>query len=234
MSQLPILYSFRRCPYAIRARMAIASSGVSVELREVMLKNKPADMLAASQKGTVPVLQLPDGSVVDESIDVMLWALKQADPQAWLPACANDPDLTPAPILAPSLSPTSAAWIRENDGSFKAWLDKYKYADRFPEHDAAWYRSQAEGFLQALDRQLSASPWLSGDNMGFADVAVFPFIRQFAGVDQHWFECSPYRALRSWLTLLLGSALFAAVMEKHPPWFHGQASLVFPPHLSGI
>lgn len=213
MNDYPILYSFRRCPYAIRARMALAYASVPVELREVLLKDKPRPMLEASPKGTVPVLILNDGSVIDESIDVMHWALNQNDPEHWVTEkSSHDRD----------------ALVTENDGSFKTCLDRYKYADRHPEHPAHHYREEACRFLQELESRLADSPWLSGKEKGFADIAVFPFIRQFAGVDRAWFDQSPYPHLRHWLNGLLGHPLFKAVMAKHTPWKPGQARVVFP------
>ncbi|MFK8043833.1 glutathione S-transferase [Congregibacter sp.] len=213
LAALPLLYSFRRCPYAIRARMAVAYSGAQVELREVVLKDKPAAMLAASQKGTVPVLVLADGEVIDESIDVMRWALSHADPDGWLP---RDEDSTGASLIA------------ENDGSFKILLDKYKYADRHPEHDAKWYRDEACEFLERLEQCLKKNDWLSGSTKGFADIAIFPFIRQFAGVDREWFDQAPYPALRAWLDRLLGVSLFTRVMKKYPQWVPEQPPEIFP------
>ncbi|WP_439105885.1 glutathione S-transferase [Congregibacter sp.] len=212
-SGLPLLYSFRRCPYAIRARMTLAYAGVKVELREVLLKDKPAAMLAASEKGTVPVLVLPGGRVIDESIDVMRWALEQADPQDW---------------LTTDLLEDRDDLLSENDGAFKSLLDRYKYADRYPEHSAQWYRDQANGFLVKLDLRLEKTAWLAGAEKGFVDVAIFPFIRQFAGVDRGWFDQSPYPHLRCWLDTHLDSPLFKAVMQKYPRWTPEQAGVILP------
>ncbi|WOJ98474.1 glutathione S-transferase [Congregibacter brevis] len=195
--------------------MAVAYSGAQVELREVILKDKPAAMLAASQKGTVPVLVLADGGVIDESIDVMRWALSRADPDGWLPRNEDS---------------AGASLIAENDGSFKTLLDKYKYADRHPEHDSEWYRDEACEFLEKLEQCLKESDWLSGSTKGFADIAIFPFIRQFAGVDREWFDQSPYPALRAWLDKLLGFSLFTTVMEKYPQWAPEQPPEIFPEH----
>jgi glutathione S-transferase len=146
MSDLPILYSFRRCPYAMRARMALAAAGTGVMLREVLLKDKPAELLVASPKATVPVLVLSDGRVIEESLDVMRWALEHSDPLSWLDDASLDSD-----------------WISECDGDFKHWLDRYKYAERYPEHTAEDYRKNAEGFIQKLEDQLSVSVWVGGD-----------------------------------------------------------------------
>ena len=215
---LPTLYSFRRCPYAIRARMTIAYAGVSVELREVVLKNKPAEMLAISPKGTVPVLQLPGGEVIDESYEVMLWALNQYDPDGWW-----DDDLAESVV----------ALIEENDFSFKTHLDHYKYADRHPEHPAEVYRSQAESFLQTLEEKLTRHQYLLRDTVSFADVAIFPFIRQFAFVDKVWFGDLPYPKLQQWLSEFLDSEQFISVMKKMTPWQRGDAVTVFPESSGG-
>jgi glutathione S-transferase len=214
MHDLPILYSFRRCPYAIRARMAVAAASVTVELREVVLKYKPPEMLTVSGKGTVPVLLLPDRTVVDESLDVMRWALEQSDPEGWL---LNDGELD------------QLALIERNDGDFKHWLDKYKYCERFPEHPQSWYRSRCEDFLCSLNTVLASREYLSGKSPGFTDAAVFPFVRQFAGVDREWFDRSSYAALGTWLRELLDWQIFLAVMDKHPPWAIGQTPVVFGP-----
>jgi len=216
MSELPILYSFRRCPYAIRARMALTYAGVTVELREVHLKNKPGAMLEASAKGTVPVLVLPGAQVIDESLSIMHWALdtslkNDADPDNW---------------LAASESQEHKDLVEYNDGPFKLSLDQYKYADRHPEHSSEWYRGQAMPFLQSLNQRLQQNPWLLGSHMQLTDVALFPFIRQFAMVDRPWFDASGLDALRGWLDTILGLPLFQAVMIKNGPWVEGQSRIV--------
>jgi glutathione S-transferase len=203
---LPVLYSFRRCPYAIRARMAICYAGVPVELREILLKNKPPSMLAASPKGTVPVLVLPDGRVLDESCDVMRWGQASHDPDNW---------------MDPTVSREVSRLIAENDGSFKTHLDHYKYADRYPEQTPAHYRAEGEVFLQTLEARLQQQSFLCGHQPGFADVAIFPFVRQFSLVDPDWFASAPYPKLRHWLISWLESPLFIAVMEKYPVWQEG-------------
>jgi glutathione S-transferase len=211
MSEHPILYSFRRCPYAIRARMALAYSGIAVELREVHLKHKPAAMLEASAKGTVPVLQLPGGRVLDESLAVMRWSLDHADPDHW---------------LLPSQVSEDEELIRHNDGPFKASLDLYKYADRHPEQSQASYREQAMPFLHQLNGALERNRWLLGPQMRLADVALFPFIRQFAMVDRPWFDAAPLDALGAWLDRLLEMELFKSIMLKTEPWVKGQAPVI--------
>lgn len=194
---LPILYSFRRCPYAIRARLAITYVGIPVEIREVQLKQKPEHMLAISPKGTVPVLQLPDGNVIDESLDIMRWALAQNDPERWL---NTDED--------------AEKLIQWNDGEFKYYLDRYKYADRYPEYPESYYRSEGEKFLAELENKLNQNRYLVGSHFSIADAAIFPFIRQFAGVDSQLFNALGYLHLNSWLNRLLASDLFALVMAK--------------------
>ena len=212
MSDLPILYSFRRCPYAMRARMALVASGAEVMLREVLLKDKPPELVAASPKATVPVLVLSDGRVIEESLDVMQWALVQSDPLGWLEGGALDSD-----------------WISECDGDFKHWLDRYKYAERYPEHAAEDYRQNAEAFIQKLEDQLSVSDWMGGDAANAVDVALFPFMRQFAGVDPSWWQQAPYPHVQQWLENWLNSALFSAIMAKYPRWESGRPGERFPP-----
>ncbi len=199
---LPILYSYRRCPYAMRARMALSYAGIPVEIREISLKQKPAHMLQVSPKGTVPVLVLPDGQVIEQSLEIMHWALQQHDADGWLSA---DPQY-------------AALLIAENDGAFKQHLDRYKYAIRFPEHSAEHYRAQGELFLAKLEQRLQQSAFLVGDAISLADIAIFPFIRQFAAVDHDWFESTGYIKLQSWLQHLVESALFKRVMVKYPDY----------------
>lgn len=196
---LPILYSYRRCPYAMRARMALSYAGIPVEIREISLKDKPAHMLQVFPKGTVPVLVLPGGQVIDQSLEIMQWALQQHDADGWLSA---DPQ-------------HAALLIAESDGSFKQNLDRYKYAVRFPQHSAADYRQQGELFLAKLELQLQQSSFLLGNAISLADIAIFPFIRQFAAVDDGWFESSDYIKLKLWLKHLVESELFSRVMAKY-------------------
>ena len=210
---LLILYSFRRCPYAIRARLALYASGVKVELREVALRHKPPSMLKASPKGSVPVLVLPDGHVIDESWDIMVWALRQDDPNGWLGKNS---------IYIDAATPL----VIENDTVFKTNLDRYKYADRYPQHPQIYYRSAAETFLQQLECRLDTTHFLLGDAMSIADVAIFPFIRQFAEVDKGWFAQAPYPLLRRWLEVFLSSEDFGAVMKKYPVWRPGDSALI--------
>ncbi len=185
--------------------MALHASGIEYELREVELKNKPACMLRASAKGSVPVLVLPDGTVIDESWDIMQWALHQNDPDNWL----GDEDA--------HLS-TAAQLVHLNDDRFKQYLDRYKYADRYPEQSREAHREAGMFFLLELEKQLSETHYLLGGTMSIADAAIFPFIRQFADIDKNWFEQGPCPLLRNWLTAILNSPRFAAVMQKHTVW----------------
>jgi len=205
MLELPILYSFRRCPYAIRARLAIKVSNIKVELREVLLADKPKELLACSPKGTVPVLVLPDATVIEESRDIMLWALTQQDPQNWLSDHIAQRD-------------EINRLIDINDTEFKQHLDHYKYADRFPEKSTETYRQQGERFLQQLEEKLKNNLYLVADEISLADMAIFPFVRQFAFVDKTWFEQTEYKKLQTWLDNLLADNLFSEVMKKYSRW----------------
>ena len=213
MPSQAILYSFRRCPYAMRARLALWQSRVAFELREIVLRDKPQLMLDASPKGTVPVLVLDASAktgidkpvVIDESLDIMLWALTQKDPSNWL--------LTESDTLD-----TALAFVERNDNEFKGWLDKYKYFDRFPEHSQQHYRAQGEIFLAELESRLKTYAFLSGEHFGFLDAAIAPFIRQFAHVDLEWFEQCQYERVKQWLNDFKASELFLAIMKKFPVW----------------
>lgn len=209
MTERPVLYSFRRCPYAMRARMAIAVSEVHVELREVVLRDKPAEMLEASPKGTVPVLVLIDGGVIDESIDIMRWALDQNDPDNWL--ASDDPAL-----------------VAVNDGPFKAALDRYKYPHRYDIVDAEPYRMEGWNILLNLNERLAEQAYLAGSQPGFADIAIFPFVRQFAATDPIWFDGQAAEPLKRWLVALTSSTLFEITMRRDPKWQVGDAETIFP------
>ncbi|MDX8407719.1 MAG: glutathione S-transferase [Mariprofundaceae bacterium] len=199
------MYSFRRCPYAMRARMALLKAGLVCELREVVLRDKPAELLAISARETVPVLHLPNGNVLQESLDIMLWALRENDPDGWLL-----PEQTSGEEMFDLVS--------RNDHEFKYHLDRYKYPERFDLDDGEVHRDAAAGFLQALEARLLGSGYLCGNRASLADVAVFPFIRQFAHVDSDWFAASPFMHLRNWLHGWLESDLFAQAMPKIPRW----------------
>ncbi|WP_200876861.1 glutathione S-transferase [Methylotenera sp. L2L1] len=197
---LPILYSYRRCPYAMRARMALKYAGIAIEIREISLRDKPAHLLQVSPKGTVPVLVLPDGTVLEQSLDIMHWALQQRDIDGWLLADREQ----------------TQQLIAENDTSFKHALDRYKYAIRFPEQSMEDYRSQGEVFLAKLEQRLTQASFLMGEQVNMADIAIFPFIRQFSAVDTDWFESMPYIRLKAWLSLMVESGLFNSIMGKYP------------------
>lgn len=217
----PVLYSFRRCPYAMRARMAIAYSQTEVELREVVLRDKPVAMLAHSPKGTVPVLilndtrVLKDENLLEESLDIMHWALAQSDPEDWLPT-------------SNILNSEMATLIQSCDGEFKTHLDHYKYADRFPERSMTEYRTRGEDFLKRLNQMLSTQPYLYGQRVSYADIAIFPFVRQFAHVDKTWFDQTEYMHLKKWLAQHLASEIFLNIMQKFPQWKEGDLPTLFP------
>jgi len=184
----------------MRARMALKYAGIDVEIREIALRQKPQSMLQVSPKGTVPVLVLTNGNVLEESLDIVFWALAQQDKQGWLAV-----DIVVAKAL-----------IAENDGDFKQALDRYKYPDRFPNALPADYRSQGEIFLQRLERRLNESQYLLAETISVADIAIFPFIRQFVAVDSAWFALAPYPKLAAWLSQLVESNLFLSIMQKQP------------------
>jgi len=194
---LPILYSYRRCPYAMRARMALQLANIPVEIREVSLRDKPAHLLQISPKGTVPVLLLDDGVVIEQSLDIMLWALKEY-------------------ALNPNIHEGYNALILENDTRFKKALDAYKYPERYPNQTQAQHRATGELYLQQLEGLLHQHAFLLSDVAGFADIAIFPFVRQFAAVDVAWWQKEPYPKLAAWLSHWVESALFNSIMTKNP------------------
>lgn len=212
MSEYPVLYSFRRCPYAMRSRMALIKAGIVCELREVILRNKPAEMLELSPKGTVPVLQLVNGTVLEESLDIMYWALKFQDPDGWLEPKEKIESL-----------------VSRLDKDFKEILDKYKYFVRFPEFSQQHYRDEGEQFLKSLDDMLSENDGvgLCDSRTTLADIAAFPFVRQFAFVDKPWFDQVAFRNLHNWLSIHLSSLLFQRVMSKYKAWGPGEPLILF-------
>ena len=224
-SSIHRLYSFRRCPYAMRARLGLLFAELQVELREIILKNKPAQMLAISPKGTVPVLQIfdftlestfestLDETVIEESREIMLWALEQQDPQ----------NLLDAKVLS-----QANALIEQNDREFKHWLDRYKYADRHLEMTQLEYRQQGEVFLQVLEELLTKNKYLLGDDISIADVGIMPFVRQFAHVDRTIFNSLPYPYLQKWLQNWLAHPFFLQAMTKFKPWEEEDDVVVFP------
>lgn len=207
------LYSFRRCPYAMRARLGLLFAQLPVELREIVLKNKPPQMLAISPKGTVPVLQLTNGTVIEESRDIMMWALAQNDPQG---------------LLDTVVLSQANALIAQNDNEFKHWLDRYKYADRHPEMTQTEYRQRGEVFLQTLEALLTKNRYLLGDSVTIADIGIVPFVRQFAHVDRDVFYSLPYPKLQQWLQNWLDHPLFLQAMVKLQPWQEEDEMVVFP------
>ena len=210
-NSLPLLYSFRRCPYAMRARLGILFAEQAVVLREIVLRNKPAHLLEISPKGTVPVLQLSDGQVIEESREILEWALAQQDPQGLL-----NTDITKANAL-----------IDENDQKFKHWLDRYKYADRHPERSQLEYRQEGEAFLQTLETLLEQNDYLLGAGISKADIAIVPFVRQFAHVDRDAFYSLPYPNVQRWLRHWLEHPVFLRMMKKYTPWEEGDEVVVF-------
>jgi len=213
VSELAILYSFRRCPYAMRARMALWIAGITVELREVKLADKPAALREASAKATVPVLIQPDGTVLDESIAIMRWALSQNDPEGWL---AGD----------------NVSLIARADGPFKHHLDRYKYPNRYedePDHGTVDHQAEGLAILREFDAQIAEQGQLCGPTRTLSDIALFPFIRQFANHDRVWFDAQDLANLHPWLKAHLASDLFTSIMPKFTPWKAGDARISFGP-----
>ncbi len=214
MTSTPILYSFRRCPYAIRARLAIASSGLVVELREIVLRDKAPAFLGTSPSGTVPCLRAGD-EVLDESLDIMIWALRHNDPDAWLrPENGSETDM--------------AGLVRTCDGPFKRHLDRYKYDTRHADANREEERAAASPFLLDLDSRLRQGPWLFGQRASLADYAILPFVRQFANTDRDWFDRQAWTALRGWLKAFEEGERFASVMNRWAKWQAGDAPVLFP------
>ncbi len=209
MAQYPILWTFRRCPYAIRARLALASSRVTVELREILLRDKPEAFLQTSPSGTVPALRLSD-KVLDESLEIMIWALQQNDPQRLL-----------------DMPQEGWGLIAANDGPFKAALDHTKYATRYPELDVNEERRKAASYLLSLDERLVERAWLFGDRPTLADLALLPFVRQFAHIDRAWFDAQEWPNLVAWLDQFLDSKVFLLVMSKYTTWSEGNKPIWF-------
>ena len=205
MIKTPILWSFRRCPYAMRARLAIKASGQAVALREILLRDKPEAFLAASAKGTVPVLVLSDGHVIDESRDVMFWALSQSDPEGWLDCYRQDETHVIAHLDA-------------LDNVFKHHLDRYKYATRYDDVDEVVHRTSGAKFLEAWNNILGRQTALSGETLGLLDYATLPFVRQFRIADPNWFDAQEWPHLHQWVNMFLASDRFAAIMHKYKPW----------------
>ncbi len=213
MEKIPVLYSFRRCPYAMRARMALYQAKIKCELREVILKDKPESLLLLSDKGTVPILLTSEDEVIEQSSDVMLWALNKNDPDSWLKE-----DKLQSQFL-----------IDYNDNEFKYYLDRYKYHVDYSEHSQEYYRDYATGFLTLIEKQLNSNKGIAllGNRISFADIAIFPFIRQFAKVDIDWFQTSPYVSLRNWTINFEQSELFQNCMKKYEQWLPEHRPIYF-------
>ncbi|MGH9915662.1 MAG: glutathione S-transferase [Pyrinomonadaceae bacterium] len=205
---LPILYSFRRCPYAMRARLAVHASHQTCELREIMLRDKAPEFLAISPSGTVPMLLLPDGTVIDESLDIMRWTLSQHDPEHWLGV-------------------DDGGWIARNDGPFKRSLDRYKYPARFEKIDPLAERAKALAILDDYEERLAWSRYLFGASPSLADMAILPFVRQFASVDTEWWDALARPNVKRWLGEFVSSGRFEAVMLKYPKWQAGDVPTLF-------
>ena len=211
-NNLPILYSFRRCPYAMRARMAIHASGQKCELREVLLRDKPPSMLEYSPKGTVPVLILQDGYVIDESLDVIDWALNLNDPDDW----QRSKDTKKTKEL-----------IKINDGEFKYHLDRYKYSKRYDNEDPEFHRKKCLKFIESVNNELNNSKYIFDDNISYADIVLLPFMRQFRIADMEWFDSLPYDNLKEWLSSFLNSPLLNSIMKKYDLWKEGDDLIIF-------
>ena len=213
-TSLPVLYSFRRCPYAIRARLALAYAGLACELREVSLRNKPQALLDASPKGTVPVLILQDGQVIEQSLEVMLHALRASDLDCWLePTEGSLQDML--------------ALIERNDGFFKKALDRCKYPERHTAEDVNQAQADALTWLSELNDQLEETGYLFGLNPSLADMALRPFVRQYARIDEARWNEQPWPHLQDWLQRWIDSALFAEVMQTYPGWVPGTTGPTF-------
>lgn len=212
---LPILYSFRRCPYAMRARLALLASGIQVELREVVLRNKPPELLAASPKATVPVLVLPNGEVIDQSLDIMLWALRQNDPAHWLPADIATRD-------------ACMALLARCDGEFKHHLDRYKYPQRHEGANREASRAMAGFFVVDLEARLTQNKYLFESNTGILDAGLAPFLRQFSHTDAVWFAAQQWPHVQAWLAAFEASEAFKQVMTVYPAWALDAPQQVFP------
>ena len=211
-NNLPILYSFRRCPYAMRARMAIHISSQKCEIREVLLRDKPPSMLEYSSKGTVPVLVLQSGEVIDESLDVIDWALNLNDPDNWQRSKNNE---------------KTKELIKINDGEFKYHLDRYKYSKRYDNEDPEFHRKKCLSFIEKVNSELQNSKYIFDDAISYIDISLLPFIRQFRIADNEWFDELPYENVKSWLSNFLNSELLKSIMSKYDIWKEGDEVTIF-------
>ena len=208
----PILYSFRRCPYAMRARLSLLRAGITCEMREVVLRDRPTHMLEISPKGTVPVLLLPNGEVLEESLDIMNWASEKIESAGW----------------SKTLIQNSQSLVDELDNDFKYNLDRYKYPNRYEDVDHIFHRDANLEFLQQIDQLLSENQFLSGKERGYLDCAIFPFVRQFANHDRNWFDSLDLENMRNWLESCLESEEFKTTMKKFPQWKEGDELVYWP------
>jgi glutathione S-transferase len=211
----PILYSLQHCPYAMRARLALLMARQVVSLRAIVTKDKPADMLAISPKGTVPILILSDGTIIDESLDIMIWALKSNDPDDLLYS------------QQPELYSEMLELISESDNEFRTSLSAYKYNKRYHLADEIKLRSECELFIQKIESMLTKQMFIMGDKLSFADLAILPFVRQFANTDKKWFRDSGYPKVTAWLAGLMQSLLFTKAMRKYPLWLENNEEFLF-------
>ncbi len=211
---LPVLYSLQNCPYAMRARLTLLLSEQDIIIRAITLKDKPQTMLKASPKGTVPVLVLTDGTVIEESMEIMLWALEQSDPNNLLPQ--DKPDIQQAIIKL----------IQRGDDEFKHPLEQYRAAKRYHRDSEIHWREQCESFIEELEQRLSTNSYFVGNSASLADYSFIPFMRQFGRVDRKWFANAPYPNVKAWLSTQLQSRLYAKMMTKHPLW-HEEAADTF-------
>ncbi|TKF82884.1 glutathione S-transferase [Vibrio sp. F13] len=214
-SDLPILYSLRRCPYAMRGRMGIALSQQKVLLREIVTKDKPSELLASSPKGTVPVLVLPNGQVIEQSLDVMNWSLQQNDPQDLLRS-SN-----------PTLSEQVQQLIKTNDEEFIGHLERYRASVRYRNIDVEQRRQACETFIKQLEVRLTDQPYFFGESPSLADFAVMPFVSQFVRVEKKWFVQSEYQNVGRWLRAHLESKLYTQVMKQYPLWNETKQDCLF-------
>ena len=211
-NNLPILYSFRRCPYAMRARMAIHISSQKCEILEVLLRDKPPSMLEYSSKGTVPVLVLQSGEVIDESLDVIEWALNLNDPDNWQRSKDNE---------------KTKELIKINDGEFKHHLDRYKYSKRYDNEDPEFHRKKCLSFIEKVNSELQNSKYIFDDEISYIDISLLPFIRQFRIADNEWFDELPYENVKSWLYIFLNSEILKSIMYKYDLWKEGDEVTIF-------
>ena len=233
LSALPILYSLRNCPYAMRARLAIAASGQKVRLREVVLSQKPAQMLRASPKGTVPVLVLENKQVLEQSLEIMQWSFEQSDSSNYLLRCnakalsVANTEQHKSNAINNSQQTDMHSLVALFDTEFKTCLEQYRSAKRYHDTQLVLHRNSCQVYLQMLEDRLSCNLYLCANTASVADLAIMPFIRQMARVERQWYLQSPYPKVRSWLDGFLQSPMFSKVMAQYPLWLEGNDDNVF-------